>query len=70
VGVQSLQESLMASHLIVPNESDTRADRQLSADEGWELIFQSFGSGKELYAEFGGGEAFLRAERAAWEQPA
>jgi hypothetical protein len=41
-------------------------ERLLSADEGWDLIFQSFGSGKGLFAKFGGGEALLRGERTAW----
>jgi hypothetical protein len=58
----------MASHAIQPDESQTP---RLSAEEGWDLILRSFGSGTELYAEYGGGEAWLRAERESWseEQP-
>ncbi len=50
-----------ASNPAVPPET-----RQLTADEGWDLIFSLFGSAKDLYAEYGGGEAWLKAERAAW----
>ena len=39
---------------------------RLSAEEGWELIFSLFGSAKDLYAAYGGGEACLKAERAGW----
>ena len=48
--------------------SEDEADREppLSAEEGWKLIYSLFGSARELYAEYGGGEAFLRAERASW----
>jgi hypothetical protein len=53
----------MASHAIQPGASVALF---LSAEEGWELILRSFGSGKELYAEYGGGEAWLRAERESW----
>jgi hypothetical protein len=38
-------------------------EKPLTADEGWDLIFSSFGSAKDIYAEYGGGEA---SERAAW----
>jgi hypothetical protein len=48
-----------ASNPAVPPET-----RQLTADEGWDLIFSLFGSAKDLYAEYGGGEAWLKAERA------
>jgi hypothetical protein len=52
----------MASHAVQPDPSQA----PLSAEEGWELILRSFGSGKDLYAEYGGGEAWLRAERESW----
>ena len=42
------------------------AEPRLSYDQGWELIFSLFGTAKEAYAEYGGAEAFIRAERAAW----
>ena len=46
-------------------------EHKLSADEGWELILTSFGTARDLYAEYGGGEAWLRAERESWgEEPA
>ncbi len=41
---------------------------RLSYDEGWDLIFSLFGSAKEAYAEVGGSDAFMRAERAAWDE--
>lgn len=53
----------MATHTV---ESEISLAPKLSAEEGWELIFQSFGSARELYVEYGGGEAWLRAEREAW----
>ena len=43
-------------------------NRRLSYDEGWDLIFSMFGSAREMYAEVGGAEAFMRAERAAWDE--
>jgi hypothetical protein len=52
----------MASHAVQPDPSEAR----LSAKEGWELILRSFGSGKDLCAEYGGGEAWLRQERESW----
>ena len=42
------------------------SDPPLSAEEGWDLLFSLFGSAKKLYAKYGGGEAFLRSERASW----
>jgi hypothetical protein len=54
----------MASHAVQPDDSQSPL---LSAEEGWELILGSFGSAKELYAEYGGGEAWLRQERASWD---
>jgi len=59
----------MATHVIPP--SQIAGAPQLTAEEGWELILRSLGSAKELYADCGGGEAWLRAEREAWgeEQP-
>ena len=53
----------MASHAIKPGDSPAPL---LSAEEGWDLILRSFGSGKELYSEYGGGEAWLRQERESW----
>ena len=47
-----------------PNPIDA-PERPLTADEGWDLIFSLFGSAKDLYAEYGGGEAWLKSERAA-----
>lgn len=60
----------MATNPVLQDDQSTLAgtgeDVDLSAQENWELIFRMFGSGKEMFAEYGGGEAFLRAERAAW----
>ena len=53
----------MPSHALQPDASQVPP---LSFDEGWELILRSFGSAKDLYAEYGGGEAWLRAERESW----
>ena len=36
----------------------------MKAPKSWEDLR---GSGKEVFASFGGGEAFLKAERAAWD---
>ena len=49
--------------ILLPSEP---AERRLTREEGWNLIISSFGTAKEAYAEVGGAEAFLRAERAAW----
>jgi hypothetical protein len=61
----------MASFPSTPNKPQHRdesvEDVRLNAEEGWDLIFQSFGSAKDLFAAFGGGEAYLRGERAAWD---
>ena len=50
----------------LPSEEELDGESPLSAEEGWKLIYSLFGSARELYAEYGGGEAFLRAERASW----
>ena len=52
----------MASHAVQPDPSHASH----SAEAGWKLILESLGSGRELYAEYGGGEAWLRAERESW----
>ena len=51
---------------LLPYEDEIDREPPLSAEEGWDLLFSLFGSAKELYAKYGGGEAFLRAERASW----
>lgn len=43
-----------------------QAERRLTREEGWDLIVSLFGTAKEMYAEVGGSEAFLRDEQAAW----
>jgi hypothetical protein len=53
----------VASHAIQPDDSQALL---LPTEEGWNLILRSFGSAKDLYAEYGGGEAWLRAERESW----
>lgn len=45
---------------------DEAAEPRLSREEGWDLIISLFGTAKEMYAEVGGAEAFMRAERASW----
>ncbi len=47
---------------------DETSERRLSYDEGWDLIFSLLGTAKEMYAEVGGADAFIRAERAAWDE--
>jgi len=60
----------MASHPILPGlsaaEGAGETERRLSSEQGWNLIFSLFGSAKDIYAEFGGGEAWIQAEREAW----
>jgi hypothetical protein len=52
----------------VPLELELDASEpRLTREEGWELIFSLFGSGREMYAKAGGAEAFIKAERAAWD---
>jgi hypothetical protein len=41
-------------------------EKRLTKDEGWNLIFSLFGTAKDLYAPYGGGDSWLRAERDAW----
>ena len=48
------------------SDEEFMSEEPLSAEEGWRLIRSLYGSAHELYAEYGGGEAFLKAERAAW----
>ncbi|HZL26684.1 MAG TPA: hypothetical protein VFC39_09150 [Acidobacteriaceae bacterium] len=49
-----------------PTIHDTRGDqtigneRPLTRDEAWDLIFSLRGSAKEMFAEVGGGEAWIR----------
>lgn len=43
-------------------------EKRLSYDEGWDLIESLFGSAGEMYASVGGAEAFMRAERASWDE--
>ena len=49
-----------------PTLQDTRGDqttgdeRPLTRDEAWDLIFSLRGSAKEMFAEVGGGEAWIR----------
>ncbi len=59
----------MASHPVIPatGELDPH-EKPLSYEEGWDLIFSLFGTAKEMYAPYGGGEAWLRSERAAWNE--
>ena len=48
-----------------PIRTEVPKGRPLTADEGWNLILSLFDSAKDLYAEVGGGEAWIRSERAA-----
>jgi hypothetical protein len=52
----------MASPLVQPDPQS----RRLSIDEGWDLILRSYGSAKDVFAEYGGGKAWLRSERESW----
>lgn len=54
----------------LPNDSalELEQERRLSYDEWWDLVESLFGSAKEAYAEVGGSDAFMRAERAAWDE--
>ena len=47
---------------------DETTEPRLSREEGWDLIFSLLGSAREMYAEVGGAEAFIRAERATWDE--
>ncbi len=57
-----------------PNPSGSRTgdeqgpEKRLSYDEGWDLIESLFGSAGEMYASAGGAAAFMRAERASWDE--
>lgn len=51
-----------------PIRTEVPKGRPLTAEEGWDLIVSLFGSAKDLYAEVGGGEAWIRSERAAWNE--
>jgi hypothetical protein len=58
----STQPNPLLANTPAPSEDEPR----LSYDEGWDLIFSLFGTAKEVYAEVGGSDAFMRAERASW----
>jgi hypothetical protein len=62
----------MATHSIPPAHTPGSLDpvRPLSRDEWWDLAFSLVGSARELYAEVGGAEAWIKAERAAWGEEA
>jgi hypothetical protein len=51
---------------IPPEFFSAEDERQLTREEGWALITSLFGSAKEMYAEVGGAEAWIAAERADW----
>ncbi len=57
-----------SSSLPTAVDDDVENEPKLSYEEGWDLIFSLFGSAKEMYASVGGSDAFLREERAAWEE--
>ncbi len=57
----------MASHMIPPAAIEI-PEKPLSREEGWDLIFGLFGTAKEAYAAVGGSDAWMRSERAAWDQ--
>ncbi len=60
----------MASHSIPTIAPDApplpSSEQPLTREQGWDLIVSLFGSAKEAYAEVGGAEAWIAAERAAW----
>ncbi len=51
-----------------PILNDEVSEQRLSYDEWWILVESLFGTAKDAYAEVGGAEAFMRAERAAWDE--
>ena len=61
----------MAFHSIPPESNEASntelAEKPLTQNEGWDLIFSLFGSAKEAYTEVRGSEAWMRSERAAWD---
>ena len=61
----------MATHPVIaemPADLNVEENEpRLSREEGWQLIFSMFGTAKEMYAEVGGSDAFMREERAAWD---
>lgn len=63
---QRRRSRIVTKMATAPNPALPPETRQLTAEEGWDLIFSLFGTAKDLYAEYGGGEAWLKAERAAW----
>jgi hypothetical protein len=52
----------------LPTPDPSQPERPLTRDETWELIFSLYGSAREMYAEVGGAEAWIKAERAAWAE--
>jgi hypothetical protein len=57
----------MASQPVSPVAPELE-ESLLSRNDGWDLIFSLFGTAKDLYAPYGGGEAWLRSERAGWNE--
>ena len=43
-------------------------EKALTYDQWWDVVEGLFGSAKEAYAEVGGSDAFMRAEREAWDE--
>lgn len=62
----------MASHPIHPITDNMPvsdvSEKHLTYDEAWDQILSLFGTAKEAYAEVGGAEAWIHAERAAWTE--
>jgi hypothetical protein len=55
----------MASHPVPPSATES-TEKPLNYEQGWELLWSSEGSMKDLFPEEGGASGLLLKEREAW----
>jgi hypothetical protein len=59
---------MASSSINAESPNRVAADASLTPEQQWDLILNLAGSAKEMYAVVGGSDAWIKAERAAWDQ--